>query len=227
MLVSLSEFKTMNNKPRPDTAPKVHDVVLRLVEGEERGKLLDMGAWEGALSLALKEKGFEVWACDKVPAFKLRDIPWRQWDFNSNDMPFEPAFFDYVVCVEVIEHLENPHRLIRAVRSLLREGGKLIISTPNIASIQSRIRFFLSGWFDFFEPGEEEHINPIPFWELERLLRGNGFVIEAIATNRLTILGEITRPLCWLLLKPRNRPLMEGNTLIIKARKETRVRENQ
>ncbi len=207
----------MEQRPKPDTAPGTHEVMLRLLDSEPGGRILDMGSGEGALSLALKERGFEVWALDIAPIFKAPDIPWKQWDLNSKTLPFEEGSFDYVASVEVIEHLENPHHLIRQARKLLKGDGKLILTTPNIANVQSRIRFALTGRFSFFEPGVEAHVNPIPFWELERILSENGFVIEYLGTVKFTKLGRILRPLFFL--EPRNRAILEGNILVMKARK--------
>jgi len=203
-------------KPVPDTAPEVHKEVLRLFESEQRGRILDMGAGEGALSYALKRLGFEVYACDIVNKLKVGGIPYTHWDLNSREKPYDEKFFDYIACIEVLEHLENPSRLVRQIKRILKPSGKLILSTPNILSIDSRISFLMSGYFSFFGKQIKEHINPIPFWELERILEGNGFVTEVIATNRLTKMFRSLRPLISLLGKPE--VVLGGEILIIKAR---------
>lgn len=209
----------MKDRPRPDTAPGVHEAVLSLLQGEPRGKILDMGCWEGALSLALQQRGFEVLACDIARYLKVPNIPWKQWDLNSSTIPYEQDFFDYVALVEALEHLENPHQVIRAIRRILKPEGKLILTTPNILSLWSRIRFASSGWFAFFYQDDPTHINPVPFWELERILTANGFAIEAVTTNRHQRLAVALRPLLRLLLKPRDKVLMGGSVLIVKARR--------
>ena len=91
-------------------------------------------------------------ACDLVPArFRVESIACIDCDLNTQALPYEPDSFDYVVCVEVIEHLENPYALIRKMGDVLKNSGKLIVTTPNIASITSRPRFLVHGWFDFFD----------------------------------------------------------------------------
>ncbi len=47
------------------------------------------------------------------------------------ELPFSKAQFDYVFCLEVIEHVENPSLLIREIRRILKDKGMLILSTPN------------------------------------------------------------------------------------------------
>ncbi len=48
---------------------------------------------------------------------------------------------------EGIEHLENPYVFLREISRILKDGGLLILTTPNIVSLRSRIRFMGSGFF--------------------------------------------------------------------------------
>ncbi len=50
---------------------------------------------------------------------------------DALDLPFKNSSFDGVVSLETIEHLADPFRFLQGVRALLREGGLLILSTPN------------------------------------------------------------------------------------------------
>jgi len=211
----------MVEKPTTSTAPGEHEAVLALLDKEPRGVILDLGSGEGALAYSLAQKNFQVFACDKSSDFKPTDIPWTYWDLNSNAVPYDKDFFDYVACIEVIEHLENPHQLIRLIRTILKDGGKLILGTPNIMSISSRVHFVRSGWFSFFEENEPRHINPVPFWELERILVANGFSIEVFTTNKFLKLAKALRAISFdTIFKPKNKIILEGNILIIVAKKD-------
>lgn len=206
--------------PKPDTPPGLHKIVLSLLEKEQKGMILDVGCGEGALAYQLDKIDFQVYACDISQNFKLPNIPWTYWNLNSDSIPYEKDFFDYVACVEVIEHLENPHDLIRKIRWILKDGGKLILTTPNICSISSRIRFLSCGWFSFFGENVTKHVNPLPFWELERILSNNGFVIENIQARGFSKLSKILRLLTFdLIFKPRNKVTLEGGNIIIKSKK--------
>ncbi len=203
---------------QPDTAPLTHEKVVAMLEGEGRGKALDVGSGQGAMAESLKELGYEVYACDLENTLRVDGVSWARWDLNSDQVPYEPGTFDCVTCIEVIEHIENPHRLLRSIGSILKEGGTLILTTPNILHIQSRIQFLLFGSFIVFSPGDDEHINPLPLWEIERILRITGFEIEVVTNNRYTKLGYFLSLALYPILRPRIRPLLGGASLILKAR---------
>ncbi len=176
----------------PNAAAGVHEKVLELLRDTCNGNILDAPSGQGRLSLALKAKGFDVWALDIVPAnLGGRGIHCQQADLNA-PLPFPDAFFDAVVCVEGVEHLENPHALIREFRRLLKGGGTLIVTTPNIQNLMSRLKFFLFGSFRYFNAKVDiddrslaGHIHPFSFTQLQMILARNGFEVGAVATNRL------------------------------------------
>jgi len=194
-----SKHSVMNDEPIAHTSPSTHEKVFTLLSGEEPGSILDAPAGEGYASKRLMEIGFEVYAADlDEEDFKLRDIKFDKIDLNNN-LPYSDSFFNYIVCIEGIEHIENPHHLIREFRRILKSDGKLIISTPNILSVYSRLRYLLSGYADWIHsrinlPKEkktfdlmEQHINMIGFPELNYILSENGFEIENLTSNQSTL----------------------------------------
>ncbi len=58
-------------------------------------------------------------------------------------LPYADASFDTVVCSEVIEHLVDVDRLIREARRVLRPGGTLLLTTPNLAYLVNRALLLL------------------------------------------------------------------------------------
>lgn len=122
-------------------APGVHRRVLDLMRNEPRGRVLDLGAGKGNISTELKKLDFHVIACDINPQlFRIKGIRCDYADLNQK-LPYETESFDYVMCVEVIEHLENPHHVIREIARVLRPEGKVVVTTPNIANFYSRLHF--------------------------------------------------------------------------------------
>jgi 2-polyprenyl-3-methyl-5-hydroxy-6-metoxy-1,4-benzoquinol methylase len=179
----------MNEKLELDKGA-IHETVLNLISQEKRGLLLDVGAGSGALSLELQKLGFDVVSVDINNYFRAKEvensIEFILCDVDRNT-PFKSGSFDTVVSVEVIEHTENPWHFLRELSNVLKIGGKLYLTTPNVHSIHQRIYFLLSKPFYFFSTGDFEgnkHMTPILFWNLERMLTLAGFEIEKVTFNR-------------------------------------------
>ncbi len=121
--------------------------VMALSVPGTRRNILDAPCGDGALAFMLLEKGIHVRAIDieGTAAFLLGDA-FRIADLNQK-LALPDKSFDLVVSVEGIEHLENPHLFLREVNRVLKDDGKLILTTPNIVSLRSRVRFLGSGFF--------------------------------------------------------------------------------
>jgi len=169
-----------------------HDKVVELfTHYGDHGKLLDAPAGPGTISRKLREAGFDVAAADINPQiFCIKGIPCEKADLNL-DMPFLEGTFDYILCSNGIEHLENPVHFIRESFRILKEKGKLLISTPNILNLKSRLANLLVG-FNLFtgRPSNEvedylggEHIHLVNYYELRTHLHRNGFRILKVTTH--------------------------------------------
>ena len=172
----------------------LYHAVANWFSGRARGKVLDLGTGDGRLSSRLHSLGFTMAACDCIPEadWQLKDIFYRQCDF-AEGLPFEDESFDYVVCTEVIEHVENPFALCREIKRVLRPGGGVIMSTPNILNMRSRFKFLLDGSFLFYnyppiewdqkEGRPHVHAYPIRYHELEYYLYKAGLTVDEAFTN--------------------------------------------
>ncbi|HKC62990.1 MAG TPA: class I SAM-dependent methyltransferase [Pyrinomonadaceae bacterium] len=179
----------------------IHETVAQILDPLARGRLLDVPAGEGALAARLLKLGFDIRCCDLYPEiFRVRGIEIRRGDLNAQ-LPFETGEFDYITCIEGIEHIENPQQAVREFARLLRAGGHLIISTPNILNIEERFKWLLYGYTSHFKPlsrdslenlradvGEMEeialHVNPISYSELRYTLEKYGFEIERLYRDK-------------------------------------------
>ena len=130
----------MERNPIPLAHEAIHETVAQILGPLPRGTLLDVPAGEGALASRLLKLGFDVRCCDLYPEiFRVRAVEIKRGDLNAQ-LPYETGEFDYITCVEGIEHIENPQQAIREFARLLRAGGHLIISTPNILNIEERFK---------------------------------------------------------------------------------------
>jgi len=187
------------------------EAVVSLLVNLPKGKVLDLGCGDGEFSKRLKNLGFDVVASDMdYNRFKYHKvIPFYESNLEK-ELPFEEETFDYVLFLETIEHIYNPDFVIGEIKRVLKSGGTLILSTPNILNLNSRMRFFFEGSFDFFrEPLldyckvfpaglQNMHLIPWRFQELEYLLSKNHLFVENIYTD----LMKPALKFLWLILAP-------------------------
>lgn len=165
-------------------APGVHEAAAALLAStaESGARVLEFGAGSGAMSLRLKDLGFAVTASDLFPdSFKVEDVPFVAADLNGAFAAQWPEGFDAVMALEIVEHLENPRHALREIRQLLPRGGRLVLSTPNIANPVSQALFLRRGQFQWFcdiDYQEQGHITPLSPWVLEKALQEAGFAIR-------------------------------------------------
>jgi len=192
----VSRMSALREFGHPATYPKVLSL-LRLKPGS---RILDVGAGSGYFSKELARAGYAVHATDAphgLVHFEAEGVPFTPCDLNGpGDLPFEPESFDALVCIEVVEHLENHYDLIRKCHKVLVPGGLFVITTPNILSLASRLKFLLAGFYPlfgyqyeicdaggYFRP--QNHISPCSYWQLRHSLHTNGFRIVCAATEKL------------------------------------------
>jgi SAM-dependent methyltransferase len=93
-------------------------------------------------------------------------------------LPFEDGSFDRALCLDVLEHLqyeEQPRALAELFR-VLRPGGELFVSVPNLAHLQSRVQFLLRGRL-IRTASEIKHPGDRPAGEYIQLARRAGFTL--------------------------------------------------
>jgi SAM-dependent methyltransferase len=118
-------------------------------------KILDLPAGGGYLTDELRRRGYWVISAD---IDRARD------DYVYADMtqrlPFADNTFEGVVCLEGIEHVLNPFLLIGELIRVARAGGRIVLSTPNIMNMYSRLQFLFTGTFHQFHPALLEEVAP-------------------------------------------------------------------
>jgi SAM-dependent methyltransferase len=95
-------------------------------------------------------------------------------------LPFPDASFDRALCLDVLEHLayEDQPRALAELHRVLRPGGELLVSVPNLAHLQSRIHFLLRGRL-IRTASEYKHPGDRPAAEYLQLGRRAGFTLAA------------------------------------------------
>ncbi len=155
---------------------KVSDLVKRYVR--KGSHILDIAAGEGALTYKLVKMGYNVVPADiNIEQYKLSQPKPLKIDANKS-LPFKDGSFDAVISVETIEHLENGYGFLREANRVLKQGGYLILTTPNTFSVVSRILYVIRGrpWgFSRRSYKNIGHINVVNIPLLKWWLEDNGF----------------------------------------------------
>ncbi len=175
-----------SHKPESMAAIGTHDRVLALLKEHLQPSMnvVDLAAGQGAFSQRLAELGMEVTAVDADPAnWKVKELELITADLDSefsSQLTSKGQKFDLAVAIEIIEHLENPFRFVRECSKILNKNGLLLLTTPNVESMYSRIVFFMTGRlysFGAYETVRPAHITPIFHWKMEMMLKEAGFEV--------------------------------------------------
>ena len=197
------------------SCPRIYASVLRRVPAlglPRGGKILDAPCGDGEVSIELAKLGFEISGVDMVDELLPEARAALGGRFRVADMtrplPWPDASFDLVLSIEGVEHLEDAYSFIREMHRLVKPGGLLIVTTPNIISLRSRMRFFGSGFYNCNpRPLEESgrhplhHIGLRTFHELRYLLHVSGFRLEDVSGTHFKPISyaySIYIPWMWL-----------------------------
>lgn len=180
-------------------------------EAGEAGLVLDLSCGDGESARMLWSHGFRVVATEYCAPPPLGGGIARVGGVDLNEpLPFKDRTFDGVNLAEVIEHIEHQAQLVREIARVLREGGVLVLSTPNVLNVFSRLRFLFTGFlrgrvrpirYDR-PPGQAPNAYLIHFYELYYLLSHSGFAIERLGTSRVKFASlfflVLLYPFMWL-----------------------------
>ncbi|MBX3729570.1 MAG: class I SAM-dependent methyltransferase [Candidatus Sumerlaeia bacterium] len=152
-------------------------------------QVLDLSVSDGRSSRALLELGYAV-TCTNYDPERPASIPAEARYVGGLDLnepfPFDDESFDGVNIKDVFEHLENPTHVLRECARVLRPGGVLAFSTPNMFNAASRVRFLFTGYHEgrkrpvsyAKQLGKAANIYVPTFVQVHYLLAQTGFRIE-------------------------------------------------
>ena len=158
------EVLSMVDRPTIGSASDrtTNDKALQLVTARltPHSKVLDLGAGRGHLARRVaawfeeqgKSPSDHIFATDLAAnGFEASEVPFTEIDLNEV-LPFPAEAFDLIYSIEVFEHLRRPYDVLKECYRTLKPGGYLIVSTPNILHLRSRLRFFFTGFYELYQP---------------------------------------------------------------------------
>jgi len=141
---------------------------------------LDIGCGRGDLLRKIRD----TW--EPADLYGIDPIDWLDEDLkddvNFSSVAAEQAdhlpVADRVLLVEVIEHLEAPWSALRQAARLVAPGGRLVVSTPNLATLRHRLELGLRGRLTSFRPDNQPHLSPALPHVTERILGEEGLTLD-------------------------------------------------
>jgi methionine biosynthesis protein MetW len=154
-----------------------------------RGTVLDIGCFDGSIAEKIQRQGGKrVIGTDRLKkALELaaaRGIQVILADVDDTTIQFCDNYFDCVVMGEILDYVFDPDAVIEDVRRVMKPGGKLIITVPNLASIRNRIRL-LFGFPPYALAVSPQHgyWRYFTFGTLSELLSSHSFKILKMEAN--------------------------------------------
>ena len=159
----------------------VYSRVISLIPAGSR--VLDVGCDTGNLGQAIKARGSSVDGIEMDPdaaahaARKLGRVACGSVEDEKVIGSFDGPY-DYIVFADVLEHLAYPERTLNGIKPLLKKGGRVIASLPNVANFRVRLGL-LMGRFEYTETGilDRTHLRFFTRQTGQRLFIESGYKI--------------------------------------------------
>lgn len=105
--------------------------------------VVDIPAGDGRTSYNFLKIGARVLSFDLFPKFfSLKEIECNYADLQDA-LPVPAESVDYLVCQEGIEHISNQYKVFCEFNRVLKADGRVLLTTPNLSNIRSRLSMFL------------------------------------------------------------------------------------
>ncbi|MBD3155747.1 MAG: methyltransferase domain-containing protein [Candidatus Aenigmarchaeota archaeon] len=159
-----------------------HFSLFRRENPKKKQKILDIGCAGGLFlkkcdDIGLKTYGLDISKYMIEQSKKITKANLFVHDLNKKLEIFDKNYFDFITMFDVIEHLHSPYYTLNMLHPLLKLGGKIIITTPNLSSIGKKI--FRERWGGFLDKTHIYLFNPdsICF-----LLKKSGYKVLKVET---------------------------------------------
>ncbi len=159
---------------------QILDRALQAARPQRGLRWLDIGCGRGDLLRKIRDEWEPAELRGIDPIDWLDDDLRADVKFDTVAMEQEPDLpvADRVLLIEVIEHLEAPWSALRHAARLLAPGGWLVVSTPNVATLRTRLELAVRGQLTSFRPDNQPHLQPALPHVTARILREEHLTVQ-------------------------------------------------
>jgi len=179
----MASYYTETPQPIDRLKSLIYQLIYTPLPKKYKGSILDVGCGNGLYLYHLKKNGWSVSGIDMSSKavkfaqnkFKLKNI--KRGFLEKTDYP--PNNFKVVTMHHVIEHLYDPGKVLNKIRKSLKKDGILVVSTPNIDSINFYL--FRKYWFPLETP---RHLYLFNYSSMKKLALNTNFRIDKVFHDR-------------------------------------------
>ena len=169
--------------------------LLDLIPLENRnGDVLEIGAGAGDTLLYAKEKEFAkniygVELCNIENSNQTNSIfsNFIIGNIETLELPFDKNSFDVIICGDVLEHLVDPYKVLKVLKTYLKEDGVMVASIPNIREFKTMKKIFFDGDFKYEDSGilDRTHLRFFTKKNIIDLFKNEGFdILKVVSSNK-------------------------------------------
>jgi len=177
-------------------------------------KVMDVGCGEGYITQKIKEliPKAHIFGIDNSDiAIKTANKKFAGINFAVGDvmnLPHAHGWFDIVVCNNLIEHVNDPVKMLLEINKKLKKGGFLIISTPSPYRIENLFSWLIRGKICLMS---DNHFKEYSIREMINILKKTGYIIEdfkskplkyAIKNPKKYLIHKIIKPILIVMFFP-------------------------
>lgn len=105
-------------------------------------------------------------------------------NIEESQLSFQHHFFDYILLPDVLEHLQDPWKVLETLKKYLKTNGKLLVSLPNVMHF-SVMKKMLHGYWTYEDAGilDKTHLRFFTLNEIDRAFKERGYNVQEYQTT--------------------------------------------
>ena len=156
----------------------------------DRGRILDVGCSTGLFLRKAEEYGWRAYGIDiseDAARYARENYGLNVIGGKIETSDFKPGFFDVITFFDSLEHMADPLRALRRARELLKEGGLIVITTPDISGLLPMATYLiLAKRFGIWHhPSPPAHLYEFSKVTVRKLLKKAGFKTIYISSEQI------------------------------------------